>query len=80
MQIPVIKKLVEMYPLEKLVAEEAAFEEGTDPGIDIEGKDEGEQFTHVIAAVWILTKMEADGDDFKAALRAYTQKVRQSIS
>lgn len=80
MKIPVIKKLVENHSLEVLVNAEAAFEDGTDPGIEVEGDDEGEKFTHVIAATWILQKMEAEEVDFKTALREYTQKVRQSIS
>lgn len=80
MRIPVVKKLVENTDLETLKKAEQAFEEGEDPGIEVEGEDEGEQFTHVIAAAWILEKMQNEGEEFKTALRAYTQKVRQSIS
>lgn len=80
MKIPVIKKLVEQYDVEALkAAEEAIIEEET-PEINIEGKDEGEQLTHVLAAIWILEDMEKNGSEFKTALRAYTQKVRNSIS
>jgi len=80
MKIPEVKKLVEQEALEALKKAEEAIEEGEEPGIAIGGDDEGEQLTHVIAAVWIKEKMQNDGDDFKTALRAYTQKVRQSIS
>lgn len=80
MKIPVIKKLVEQYDVEALkAAEEAIIEEET-PEINIEGKDEGEQLTHVLAAIWILEDMEKNGSEFKTSLRAYTQKVRNSIS
>lgn len=80
MKIPAIKKLVETYDLEQIKAAESAFEEGETPEIEVGGDDEGEQFTHVIAAGWILEKMNADGLDFKKALREYTSKVRTSIS
>ena len=80
MKIPAIKKLVESNSLEELMAAEAAIVDEQQPDIEIEGEDEGEQLTHVLAAVWILNEMEDNGTDFKTALRMYTQKVRVSIS
>lgn len=80
MKIPAIKQLVENHSIEELKeAEEGMYEEKA-PSFEVKGDDEGEQLTHIIAAIWILEKMEADGDDFKKALRAYTHKVRESIS
>ncbi len=58
---------------------EAAILDGEKPKIEIEGDDEGEQLTHAYAAKYIL-EMMAGGMDFKAALREFTQKVRNSIS
>ena len=81
MKIPAIKKLVEQYDLEQLHEAEEALGEEREPSIVIEGEDEGEQLTHVIAAVWILEKMQEDPElAFKDALRLYTGKVRESIS
>ena len=80
MKIPAIKKLVENNTLEELIAAEAAIVEEQTPAIEVEGDDEGEQLTHVLAAVWILNEMSDNGTDFKTALRQYTQKVRVSIS
>ncbi|KYG74832.1 hypothetical protein EV198_0666 [Roseivirga ehrenbergii] len=80
MKIPVIKKLVEEVALEDLKATEEALMEEQKPAIEIQGDDEGEQLTHVFAAIFILEKMEKNGIDFKTALREYTQKVRTSIS
>lgn len=80
MQIPVIKKLVETYKIEELQAAEAAILEEENPEIEVEGKDEGEQLTHVIAAIYIINDMEKNGSEFRVALRNYTQKVRKSIS
>ncbi|WP_161889552.1 DUF6952 family protein [Pontibacter russatus] len=80
MKIPAIKKLVENNTLEELMAAEAAIVDEQQPAIEVEGEDEGEQLTHVLAAVWILNEMGDNGTDFKSALRMYTQKVRVSIS
>ncbi len=80
MKLAVIKKLAETRNIEDLrKAEEAILNEET-PSIEIDGEDEGEQLTHVIAAIQILTGMEIQGSDLRTALRAYTERVRNSIS
>lgn len=80
MKIPAIKKAVENYSSEELkAAEEALYAEET-LSIEIGGDDEGEQLTHVLAAIWIKADMLQNGTDFKDSLRAYTQRVRNSIS
>ena len=80
MKIPVIKKLVETQPIEKLIAAEEAIINEQPLPIEIEGQDEGEQLTHAIAAIWILERMRETNRDFKDVLREYTQKVRESIN
>ncbi|MBK8658431.1 MAG: hypothetical protein IPN22_06050 [Bacteroidetes bacterium] len=80
MQIPVIKKLSETYTLEQLHAAENALLNEAKPEIEIEGKDEGEQLTHVLAAIDVLSDMTKNGTDARTALRNYTQRVRNSIS
>lgn len=80
MKIPAIKKLVENYTLEDLEIAENDLSEGCQISIDVDGEDEGEQLTHIIAASWILQKMKDEHVDFKTALREYTTKVRKSIS
>lgn len=79
MKIPVVKTLVENYTLEQLQKAENAILEEQKPEIEIGGDDEGEQLTHIYGAKWILEQMQK-GDDFKASLRAFTQRVRDSIS
>ena len=80
MKIPVIKKLAEAHTLEELqAAEEALYNEQT-PSIEVKGDDEGEQLTHILAAVYIKEHMAENGSELKEALRAYTLKVRNSIS
>jgi ribosomal protein S3 len=49
------------------------------PSIEVEGKDEGECLTHVLAAIYIKEKME-QGVAFNQALRDFSQRVRNSIS
>jgi hypothetical protein len=80
MKIPVIKKLVEEVELNDLQAAEEALLEEQVPMIAIEGSDEGEQLTHVLAAIWIKQEMKKHNSDFITALRAYTSRVRKSIS
>lgn len=80
MKIPAIKKLVETHPLRSLIEAELALIEDKPLAIDVEGDDEGEKLTHIIAAVWILERMREADVEFKTALREYTQKVRESIN
>jgi hypothetical protein len=80
MQIPVIKKLVETYTLAQLQDAEANMMEEQKPAIEVEGKDEGECLTHVLASIYIKDKMENHGIAFNQALRDFSQRVRNSIS
>jgi hypothetical protein len=80
MQIAIIKHLSETYSLDQLKKAEEAFYEEQSPEITVEGKDEGERLTHVLAAINILEDMTANGVDHRTALRNYTQRVRNSIS
>lgn len=80
MKIPAIKKLVENHTLKELLEAEEALLEEQKPTMEVEGEDEGEQLTHIFAAIWILNKMTDDNVEFKVALREYTKRVRESIS
>lgn len=60
-------------------AEDALIEEEPLP-FEVEGDDEGEKLTHILAAIFILERMKSEGIEFKAALREYTRIVRESIS
>ncbi len=79
MKIPAIKKLVETNSIEELEAAEQALYNEEKTAIEVEGSDEGEQLTHILAAIEILKNMQ-NGEEFKNALRNYTQRVRNSIS
>lgn len=80
MKIPVVKNLVENYTMDALrEAEDALIEEEPLP-FEVEGDDEGEKLTHILAAIFILERMKSEGIEFKAALREYTRIVRESIS
>lgn len=81
MKIPAIKKLIEAnYTLEMLDEAEIAIINEEVPEIIIEGKDDGEQLTHIFAAKWIIEDMQERAVDFSTSLRSYTEKVRNSIS
>lgn len=79
MKIPAIKKLVGEYSVEELRAAEDALLNEQTPTIDVGGEDEGEQLTHLIGAIEIKNNIEK-GMAEKDALRAFTQRVRNSIS
>lgn len=80
MKIPAIKQLVERYTVEDLIKAEEALLEEQPLSIEVIGDDEGEQLTHILAAVFVLNQIKDTGADFRTALRSYTQKVRNSIS
>lgn len=80
MKIPEIKRLVENSTIEQLMAAEESLVNEESLDIEVNGDDEGEQLTHVFAAIYILNKMQDDNVDFKTALRDYTSKVRESIN
>jgi hypothetical protein len=80
MQVPVIKQLAETYTTQQLRDAEDAILDERAPAIEVEGKDEGEKLTHVLAAIEIHHDMEKNSLDFRTALRNYTQRVRNSIS
>lgn len=80
MKTTAIKKLVETYSLEQLQNAEMALTDEQKPNIEIEGDDEGEQLTHVLASIYIKGKMEKEGLAFNLALRDFSQRVRKSIS
>jgi len=80
MKLPAIKNAVENYSLEELKAAEEAIMDERSPAIPIDGDDEGEKLTHVLAAIYIKEEMSTKSIAFRDALRAYSQRVRQSIS
>ena len=80
MKLPVIKKLVETYTLEQCEEAEQQMLEGLEPGIEVEGKDEGERLTHVLGAIEILKTIKSENKDQRIAVREFFERVRNSIS
>lgn len=80
MQIAVIKQLAETHSIDELRRAEDALLNESQPAIKVDGKDEGEQLTHVLAALEIHHDRDRNNTDFRTALRNYTQRVRNSIS
>lgn len=79
MKVPVIRQLVKTHSLQDLQSAENDLLEERTPSIEIGGEDEGEQLTHVIGAIEILNNIKS-GMKEGEALRAFTQRVRNSIS
>lgn len=80
MKIPVIKETIEKYSVSDLENAEASLLDEKPMSIDVAGDDEGEQLTHVMAALAIKLEMEKDLVPFPKALRNYMSRVRNSIS
>ena len=74
MQIPVIKKLVENYSVDELEAAENCLMEELPLPMAVAGEDDGEVLTHLIAAVWIIEKMENDTILFSKSPTSLHQK------
>ena len=80
MKISVIKKLAENLSMDELRAAEEALYNDSTPLTPIEGDDEGERLTHVLAAIFVQEYIAKNDSDLKTALREYAIKVRKSIS
>ena len=79
MKLPAIKKLVNSYELDVLVEAKRALFSGEPLPFEVEGEDDGEQMTHLYAAVWVLEDMVKNSTDMLTSLRAYTAMVRRSF-
>jgi hypothetical protein len=80
MNVASIRQLADTFSKEQLQTAESSLLEEQPLAIDVPGVDEGEQLTHVIAAQWVITHKAETGVDTMTAIRAYTKRVRQSIS
>lgn len=79
MKIAEIKRLCENHPIAELAqAEEQLLNEQT-LSLEVNGIDDGEKLTHLMAAQWCLNEIENNTVELKTAIRNYTQKVRKSI-
>lgn len=79
MNVSSIKNLVDKYSLDEIKAAENALLNEEKPAIEVEGKDEGEQLTHILAALFCKEEMQRDNININQAIRLYSQRVRGSI-
>ena len=80
MKLPVIKHLVETYSRDELQLAEQNLLDEMPISIEVEGKDEGEQLTHILGAIDVLERVKLENKDKSTALREFFQRVRNSIS
>jgi hypothetical protein len=80
MKLPVIKKLVESYTLDDLRLAESQVLDDEKLTIDVDGEDEGEKLTHILAAIEVLHRVKHENIDNRVALREFFERVRSSIS
>ena len=80
MNIQVIKKLTESYTALQLKQAEQDLLEEKPLSIEVEGKDEGEMLTHILAALYCQEEMAKSSINLNQAVRLYSQRVRDSIN
>lgn len=80
MNIQIIKHLVETYSIDQLKQAEEDIINEAPLAIEVEGVDQGEQLTHTLAAIFCKEVMEKEGLNINQAVRAYSQRVRDSIN
>lgn len=79
MKLPAIKKAVE-YSIEQLKEAEEALYNEQPLKIVIEGDDDGEKLTHILAAIFVKTDMAENNHDLNTSVRNYAVRVRNSIN
>lgn len=80
MKIPAIKQLVQDFTLEQLQQAEKDLLDGKSLSIEVQGEDDGEQLTHILAGIWIHEQQKQFPDaTLNTLLRLYAEKVRKSI-
>lgn len=80
MNVSSVKSLIENYSIARMQAAEEALMNDMPLPFDVEGKDEGEQLTHLLAAIYCKQEMEQSGITVNEALRLYGRRVRNSIN
>lgn len=80
MNVASIKKAVESYSLDELRKAEDDLLSEQSLAIEIEGEDEGEKLTHILAAIFCKHEMQHAGLNLNQAIRLYSQRVRSSIN
>ncbi len=80
MQATVIKKLIESISIQDLKEAEEKICQNERPNFEVEGDNEKEQLTHILAAIHILEMAENDKIGLNIAFRRFFERVRTSIS
>ena len=80
MKLAAIKDLAENRSLSQLQKVEELLCNGEVLPFEVIGSDEGEKLTHVLAAIDILQRVENEKIDIRSAIRAFSERVRNSIS
>jgi hypothetical protein len=80
MNVQSIKKLIENYSMEELKSAEEALLNESILAIEVEGEDEGEMLTHLLAAMFCKEEMSKSDININQAIRMYSHRVRNSIN
>ena len=76
MEIETVKFLVETYPRIELEEAQEAILNGKAPEMEVSGYSEAEKLSQLIAAIWVLEKMNQEQVDFVTAFEAYGEGLK----
>jgi len=79
MKIVEIKRLALAHSSADLIKAEEDLIEERPIDMEVEGEDDGEKLTHVMAAIFVKSYMETHHVDVNKAIRTYSQRVRESL-
>lgn len=75
MLVAVVKDLATRYTVDELKRATEAFEKNRENTLNVDGGDEGEKLSNLLAAIEVRTKMD-QGVALNEALRHFSQRVR----
>lgn len=76
MEFETVKFLVETFPRIELEEAQEAIISGNEPEIQLSGHSDSEKLSIVIAALWMVEKMNQEQVDIVTAFNAYQESLR----
>jgi hypothetical protein len=79
MNVGIVRKIASAHPLASIDEAITAFERDRSNPLQVEGKDDAEVMSHLLAAQFVRRRMD-QGQDINAAFREYAQRVKGMLS
>lgn len=79
MKIAEVKRLATSYTVEQIEAAVTAFETERKNDLQVDGENDGEKMSHLLAASFVRRQIDK-GLDLNSAVREYSKRVRSILS